>query len=191
MNWILAAVISYVIIVIVVSLHIIYDTPSTAKALAYVLVVMFLPVIGIAIYYTVGLNYRKKALYSKKIVRDKTALADLRKRITLETEKAWDTKEPAIQKHKKLALYLLNDGMSPLLGGNEVKLLINGEYKFLEVMEALKSAKHHIHMEYYIFEGGEIADQIKNILIQKAQEGVEVRFIYDDFGSRSIRKKFV
>ena len=75
---------------------------------------MFLPVIGIAIYYTVGLNYRKKKLYSKKIVRDKTALEDLRKRITLETEKAWDTKEPAIQKHKKLALYLLNDGMSPV-----------------------------------------------------------------------------
>jgi cardiolipin synthase A/B len=190
MNWILPAVISYIIIVIVVSLHIIYDTPSTAKALAYVLVVIFLPVIGIAIYYTVGLNYRKKALYSKKIVRDKTAMSDLRKRITLETEKAWDTKEPLIQKHKKLALYLLNDGMSPLLGGNEVKLLINGENKFPEVLESLKSAKHHIHMEYYIFEDDGIGNQIKDLLIQKAREGVEVRFIYDDFGSRSIRSKF-
>ena len=190
MNWILPTVISYIIIVIVVSLHIIYDTPSTAKALAYVLVVMFLPVIGIAIYYTVGLNYRKEKLYSKKIVRDKTALEDLRKRITLETEKAWDTKEPAIQKHKKLALYLLNDGLSPLLGGNEVKLLINGENKFPEVLETLKNAKHHIHIEYYIFENDEIGNQIKDILIQKAQEGVEVRFIYDDFGSRSIRNKF-
>jgi cardiolipin synthase len=190
MSWILLAVISYVIIVIVVSLHIIYDTPSTAKALAYVLVVMFLPVIGIAIYYTVGMNYRKKALYSKKIVRDKKALAELRDRMTMETEKAWDTKEPAIQKHKKLALYLLNDGMSPLLGGNEVKLLTNGENKFPEVLEALKNAKHHIHMEYYIFEDDEIGNQIKNILIQKTQEGVEVRFIYDDFGCRSIRSKF-
>ncbi len=191
MNWILLAIILYVIIVIVVSLDIIYNTPSTAKALAYVLVVMFLPIIGIAIYYTVGLNYRKEKLYSKKIVRDKTAREDLRKRITLETEKAWDTKEPAIQKHKKLALYLLNDGMSPLLGGNEVKLLINGENKFPEVLEALKNAKHHIHIEYYIFEDGEIGEQIKNILIQKAQEGVQVRFIYDDFGSRSIRKELV
>ena len=58
-------------------------------------------------------------------------------------------------------------------------------------MDALKNAKHHIHMEYYIFEDGEIGEQIKDILIQKAQEGVEVRFIYDGFGSRSIRKKFV
>ncbi|MDB5142395.1 MAG: cls [Mucilaginibacter sp.] len=191
MNWIVLAVTAYVIIVIVVCLRIIYDTPSTSKALAYVMVAIFLPVVGIAIYFGLGINYRKEKLYSKKIVRDKTALADLRERITLETEKSWDTKNPAIQKHKKLALYLLNDGMSPLTGGNAVKLLINGENKFPEVIEALKSAKHHIHIEYYIFEDGEIGEEIKNILIQKAKEGVAVRFIYDDFGSRSIRKEFV
>jgi cardiolipin synthase A/B len=191
MSWILLADIAYIVIVIVVSLHIIYNTPSTSKALAYVLIVIFIPVVGIPVFFALGVNFRKKKLYSKKIIRDKTALADLRRRITLETEKAWDTKEPAIQKHKKLAQYLLNDDMSPLLGGNEVKLLINGENKFPEVLKALKSAKHHIHIEYYIFEDGEVADQIKDVLIQKAKQGVAVRFIYDDFGSRSIRKEFV
>jgi cardiolipin synthase len=191
MSWILLVFALYTIIVIVVCLNIIYNTPSTAKALAYVLVAIFLPVIGIAIYFTLGLNYRKKKLYSKKIVSDKNALADLRNRITLESEKAWDTKEPAIQKHKKLALYLLNDGMSPLTGGNEVKLLINGEEKFPEVLKALENAKHHIHIEYYIFEDGEIGEKIKDVLIRKAKEGVNVRFIYDDFGSRTIRKEFV
>ena len=189
--WELLADIVYVLVIIGVCLHIIYNISSVDKALAYVLVTIFVPVIGIIIYFSLGTNYRKKKLYSKKLVRDKTALEDLRKRITLESEKAWDTKEPAIQKHKKLALYLLNDGMSPLSGGNEVKLLINGENKFPEVIEALKSAKHHIHIEYYIFEDGEIAEQIKDILVQKVKEGVAVRFIYDDFGSRSIRRKFV
>lgn len=191
MNWIELATTAYIVVIIIVCLNIIYNTPSTAKALSYVLVSIFLPVIGMIIYFTVGLNYRKKKLYSKKIVRDKTALEDLRRRVTVESEKAWDTKEPAIQKHKKLALYLLNDGMSPLSGGNEVKLLINGEKKFPAVLEALKNAKHHIHIEYYIFEDGDIAEQIKDILIQKAKDGVAVRFIYDDFGSRSIRKEFV
>jgi cardiolipin synthase A/B len=191
MNLIILAATAYVIIVIIVCLRIIYDTPSTSKALAYVLVAIFVPVIGIAIYFGFGINYRKEKLYSKKIIRDKNALEDLRNRITVESEKAWDTQEPAIKKHKKLALYLLNDGMSPLSGGNEVKLLINGEKKFPEVLEVLKNAKHHIHIEYYIFEDGEIAEQIKDVLIQKAREGVAVRFIYDDFGSRSIRKEFV
>ena len=87
---------------------------------------------------------------------------------------------------KKLARLLLNDN-SPLTGDNEVKLLLNGENKFPEVIEALKNAQHHIHMEYYIFEDDHIGNQIKDVLIQKAQAGVQVRFIYDDFGSRSIR----
>ena len=191
MAWEILAVVVYTAIIVMVCLRIIYDTSSNDKAIAYVLIVVFLPLVGVAIYFTFGINYRKEKLYSKKIVHDKTALEDLRKRIILESEKAWDTHEPAIQKHKKLARYLLHDGMSPLSGGNEVKLLLNGEKKFPEVLETLKNAKHHIHIEYYIFEDGTIAEAIKNVLVQKAQEGVKVRFIYDDFGSRSIRKEFV
>jgi cardiolipin synthase A/B len=191
MNWALLADIFYGLIIIVICVHIIYYTPSADKALAYVLITIFMPVIGVAVYLAFGVNHRKQKLYSKKIINDKALLEEVRKRITLESEKAWNTPEPAIQKHKKLALYLLNDGMSPLSGNNEVKLLINGEQKFPEVIQALKNARHHIHIQYYIFEDGEIGEQIKEILIQKAKEGVQVRFIYDDFGSRSIRKEFV
>lgn len=58
-------------------------------------------------------------------------------------------------------------------------------------MEALESAQHHIHMEYYIYEPDEIGQKIAEMLKKKAQEGVIVRFIYDDFGSRKIRHKLV
>lgn len=192
MDWIIiSAVVLYLIFTVGLCIRIIYDTRSTEKALAYALVAIFIPVIGPSIYFAFGINYRKEKLYSKKIVSDKSAMERLREQVTLESEKAWDTKEPAIQKHKKLARYLLKDGLSPLSGGNGIKLLINGEGKFPEVLEALKNAKHHIHIEYYIFEDGDIADQIKSVLVQKAREGVGVRFIYDDFGSRSIRKEFV
>ena len=72
-----------------------------------------------------------------------------------------------------------------------MKLLLNGEIKFPAVIRALKDARHHIHMEYYIFEDDDIGNEIKNILIQKVKDGVRVRFIYDDLGSRSIRKQFI
>jgi cardiolipin synthase len=190
-DWVLLGIIVYIVIVIAVCLRIIYDTRSNDKAIAYLLVTIFVPVIGIGIYFALGISYRKEKLYNKKIISDKSARERLREQIRLESEKAWDTDEPAIQKHKKLALYLLNDGMSPLTGGNQVKLLINGENKFPEVLDCIKNAKHHIHIQYYIFEDGEIGEEIKNALIQKAQQGVEVRFIYDDFGSSSIRREFV
>ena len=66
MNWALLADIFYALMIIVISLHIIYNTPSNAKALAYVLVTIFVPVIGIAVYFAFGTNHRKKKLYSKK-----------------------------------------------------------------------------------------------------------------------------
>ena len=191
MHWKLLLEILYVLIVIAVCLRILYDTRSTSKAGAYILLAIFLPVLGVIIYFAVGANYRKNKIYSKKIVKNSRLLNNIRKRIYLESEKTWDTGEPEVQSHKKLARLLLNDSMSPLTGNNEVKLLLNGENKFPDVLAELKNAKSHIHIEYYIYEDEVIGNQIKDILIEKAKEGVEVRFIYDDFGSRTIRKKVV
>lgn len=180
----------YIVLLIFVCLKILYDIRSTSKTFAYLLVAIFLPGIGMIIYFAVGANYRKNKIYSKKIVNDNKLLAEIRTRIVHESEKAWDTGEAEVKRHQKLARLLLQDN-SPLTGSNEVKLLLNGEEKFPEVLKALQAAQHHIHIEYYIFEDGNIGTQIKDVLIQKAQEGVMVRFIYDDFGSRSIRKQFV
>src|SRR5699024_3375158 len=71
---------------------------------------------------------------------------------------------------------------------NKLNLLINGDEKFPELLEALRNAQHHIHMAYYIYENDVIGNKIADILIEKAKQGVEVRFIYDDFGSYGIRK---
>jgi cardiolipin synthase len=189
MHWYIICIL-YILLVLFVCSKVLYDIRSTSKTFAYLLVVILIPGIGIIIYFAVGANYRKNKLYSKKIGRDNRLLVELRQKIVNESEKALDSGEPELQNHRKLARLLLNDN-SPLTGNNKVKLLLNGDEKFPEVLKALRAAKHHIHLEYYIFEDGDIADQIKDILLQKAAEGVKVRFIYDDFGSRSIRKEFV
>jgi cardiolipin synthase len=189
MHWYIICIL-YILLVLFVCSKVLYDIRSTSKTFAYLLVVILIPGIGIIIYFAVGANYRKNKLYSKKIVRDNKLLAEIRQKIINESEKALDSGEPELENHRKLAMLLLKDN-SPLTGNNKVKLLLNGEEKFPEVLKALRAAKHHIHLEYYIFEDGEIADQIKDILLQKTAEGVKVRFIYDDFGSRSIRKEFV
>lgn len=190
MHWLTLILVVYVFMVITVCLRILYDTDATAKAFAYLLITVLIPVVGMLIYFAVGANYRRNKLYNKKIVRNKTLLAEVRQRILIESEKSLETGEPAVIAHKKIARLLLNE-YSPLTGNNDVKLLLNGENKFPEVIKALKAARHHIHMEYYIFENDTIGNQIKDILIKKASEGVKVRFIYDDFGSSSIRKTLV
>ena len=190
-RWLLISEILYTLVVLATCLRIIYDTRSTTKTLAYLMLTVFLPVAGIIIYFCVGTNYRKRKLYSKKIIKDEQVQLKITDRIYKESKKIWATVPPEIEKYQKLAKLLLNDGLSYLSGNNKVELLLNGEHKFEEVMRSLKLARNHIHIEYYIFEDDHIGNAIKDILIEKAKQGVAVRLIYDDFGSRSIRSNIV
>ena len=96
-----------------------------------------------------------------------------------------------LAKYGNVIQLLMKDTLSPLSLHNEVRLLINGEEKFPAVLEAMRKAKHHIHLEYYIFEDGVVGDEIKAILMEKARAGVEVRLVYDDFGSKDIRPRWL
>lgn len=191
MNWWLAVEIVYFMVLVLVCLKVVYDTRSHIKTLAYLLVVIFIPVFGIIFYFSFGINYRKHKLYSKKLVDDTQLAARLEEDIFRRSKQTFDNSGPAVQTNKELAVFLLSSGLSTLSAGNAVKLLINGEKKFPEVLKALREARHHIHLEYYIYEDGAIGREIEEILVAKAAQGVKVRFIYDDFGSRSIRRGMV
>lgn len=163
------------------------ETPS--KSLAYLLLVIMFPVIGIFFYLSVGFNYRKRKLYRKKLEIDEHTYPEL------ET-KVFDYSQMVVSKRKEqlghyFPLANLRSDKMLISANNKVELLINGEKKFPSVLEDLRNAKHHIHLEYYIYENDTIGNEIADILIKKTQEGVKVRFIYDDFGSQGIRRKFV
>ena len=72
-----------------------------------------------------------------------------------------------------------------IYNNNEIKLLPNGRVKFENLFEAIKDAKEHIHLEYFNFRSDSIAKEIFTLLAQKAQEGVKVRAMFDDFGNLS------
>lgn len=188
MNWGLVILIIYLIILLAVCLRIIFETYSSTKAWAYLFFCIFVPVIGVLFYLAFGVNYWKKKLYSKKMGLDNKILDQLNKDILLYKTSIVDLKNMPGD-NMELATMLLKDLHSPLTRHNQVKLLINGEEKFPELIRCLHKAKHHIHLEYYIYEQDEIGTAIIELLIKKAQEGVKVRFIYDDFGSPTIKKR--
>ncbi|WP_316815559.1 cardiolipin synthase [Pedobacter nyackensis] len=191
MNWLLVAEITYALVLILVCLRIVYDTRSTTKTLAYLLFAIFVPVVGMIFYFFFGINYRHRKMYSKKLFENDDLAAKFRQDLLHYSEKTYQENNAEIISNKELAFMVLKDSMSPLTSKNAVKLLVNGENKFPEVLEAIQNAKHHIHIEYYIYEDDEIGRALAEAMITKAKEGVKVRFIYDDFGSRDIRKKLV
>ena len=189
MAWYYIIGIIYLLLLIAVCLRVIYETRSATKTMAYLLLILFIPVAGIIFYILFGVNYWKTKLYNKKSAADEKLLTRLKNEMKVYSNAMVSPAELPADDNRELALMLKNELKSPLTRRNSVKLLINGEEKFPEVLEALRNAKHHIHIEYYIYEHDEIGKQVNNILIQKAKEGVQVRFIYDDFGSPNINKK--
>jgi cardiolipin synthase len=189
MDWFYIIGAIYVGIVVVVCLRVIYETSSATKTMAYLLLILFLPVAGIIFYILFGINFWKTKLYSRKSMDDDKMLNRLKKEMEIYTKETISPLDLSVENNRELAVMVEKELRSPLTRRNKVKLLINGEEKFPEVLEAIRDAKHHIHIEYYIYEQDAIGKQILELLIVKANEGVTVRFIYDDFGSPTIKKK--
>ena len=85
----------------------------------------------------------------------------------------------------KLVLNILKEQGIPITDNNQIKLLKSGEEKFIDLFQAIREAKHHIHLEYFNFRNDSIANALFDLLAEKAKEGVEVRALFDAFGNWS------
>ena len=76
---------------------------------------------------------------------------------------------------------------------NSVTLLMSGQEKFDDMFQAIRQAKHSVHLEYFNFRNDSIAGLLFDLLGEKVKEGVKVRALYDGFGNASnnqpLRKK--
>ena len=186
----LIALILYIIFILSVCAKIIMDTTSVSKTLGYLVLITFLPLFGVILYLSLGVNYRNKAMYDKKLEFN----SELEAQITEYTKQIDQSQQaidnPVIEQFKRLAHSVSVEDIHWMSLNNDVMLLKNGENKYPEVLKEIAAAKETIHIEYYIIRNDGIGNKLKDLLIQKAKEGVKVRFIYDDFGSSKIRKEY-
>lgn len=182
--------IGFVILLIYTVIKILLDTDSTPKTLAYLLLVIILPVVGILIYFSFGVNYRHRQSDSNAA----------RKQLELDASYTTDIEDPTedhLQSGSKTIAHFsplvrfLNGIGHEYLWSSHFRLLVNGEEKFPEVLRTLEKAGRFIHMEYYAWENDTRGNQIKEVLLKKAREGVRVRVLYDDFASAKIKGNIV
>lgn len=165
--------------------RIIIDTNNSAKTMAYILLVFLFPIGGSIIYFSFGINYRRRKMFTKKIFSNEALYRSIEERLSEDSGAILQQQHANLSGNEDLIKVLLKDSKAAL-SFNKVKLLLNGEQKFEEVFASLSLAKEFIHLEYYIFDDDEIGNKIIDILKKKAGEGIAVRFIYDDFGSHSL-----
>jgi cardiolipin synthase len=105
----------------------------------------------------------------------------------LERLKAKSPDSGALERHVAIEEALSGD---PLSIGNRVKLLEDGRQTYEAMLAAIRSARHHVHIETYIFEADETGQLFADALIAKAKAGVKVRVIYDAVGCIRTPKEF-
>lgn len=145
------------------------------------MVLIFLPGIGLIFYIFFGQDIRRRYMPRK----------DIKKLKRLKLGQTSSKEIPEIIQPEYLPLTRLFDkDFFPLSTQNQVKVYSSGKEKFEDLIEELEKATSHIHMEYYIFSADDIGNKIKDILIRKAKEGLEVRVIYDDVGCWNTKNRF-
>ncbi|PXY00910.1 cardiolipin synthase [Marinifilum breve] len=181
----------YALTIITTIIIVLLENRSPLKTISWTLVLIFLPVFGFVVYLVFGQSFRKRKMFSMKGLGDLKWLQVMSQDQKLRLDKSRFLKDERIHEKKNIMTLLLNNSKALLSGYNKVTVLNDGKETFSEIFKSLRKAKDHIHLEYYIIEDGELASELLEILVEKAQSGVEVRVIYDDVGSWKLSKQFV
>lgn len=172
----------YVFSIVVILGIVISENRNPVKSLAWVTVLMLLPVIGIILYIFFGRSIKNTRMVSRR---------NKKKLKRLEQNRKVDVRNlpysDASKKQIKLAKSLSG---ANLYDNNDIEIFTTGKEKFDLLLHDISKARKSINIQYYIFEDDKIGSNIADLLIKKAAEGVKVRLIYDHVGSFHVRKKF-
>lgn len=174
-----------------VAIIIISEKRSPFKTIAWILVLILLPIVGVVFYLFFGQEYRKQKLFSRKGLQGLSKLRQLSSKQLREIEQTHLKPNTDILEKENIIRLLLNNSSALLTTGNQLEILNNGNKTFEAIFDTIKNAKHHIHLEYYIFSNDKIGNRLKDLLIEKCKQGVEVRIIIDDVGSWGLNNRFV
>ena len=155
---------------------------NPTKTISYIIVLVVFPFLGVLVYYLFGQEYRKNKIFSRKSVSNQNIVKSISKDLKFsksEIKRLYDY----LEDKTKLVRLLYNNENSPLTLKNNVDILKNGNEKFPKLIDDIRAAKQHVHLEYYIIKDDKIGTEILDLLCEKARNGVEVRLSYDDVGS--------
>lgn len=187
-GWLLGAIsVLFTLLAVFIGFVIFLENRHPTKTLTWLVVLGTFPLFGFIFYLLFGQSFRKKKIFREKAMLDEQAFMRIEGNHPIQEDEIAQMGD-----HQKLLFRLAHRiGHSPISFATETKVLTDGEMTFESILEELKKAEHHIHLEYYIVRDKGIAQDVKNILIEKAQSGVQVRFLYDAVGSWMLSNQYI
>ena len=179
-HWILLVI--YLAITIGGIVSVLMDNKQPEKTMAWILVLCFMPIVGIIFYLFFGQNTRKEKVISER------SMDSLMKRSMLEFAEQENLHIP--RRNRPLMKLFTNQNWALPFKDNEVSIFTDG-YEFVStLLYNIGQAQDHIHLDTYIIEDDPLGNLVADALIDKARQGVEVRLLYDDVGCWRVKDRF-
>ncbi|HEY3802385.1 MAG TPA: cardiolipin synthase [Kofleriaceae bacterium] len=162
------------------SLVIVMQRRPAASTIAWLMVLTFLPFVGLGIYMIIGplelRRRRRRRTISARIVDE-----GVRGLARLDDE----------AEHHQLAMVSIGLGGAPPLLAESVELYFDGTSAYAAIFDAIRGATDHVHAAYYIWDPDTIGTELRDLLVEKAKAGVRVRVLLDGTGSSDLGHSFL
>ncbi len=163
--------------------NVLYFGVKPSKSLSWILITFFFPFLGVIAFVLFGINRRKIKFFELKETKKRKDF--IKKSFESKNSANLDLLDSQIS--KKISTLIFTSTNISVENNNNVVLLKNGKETFDALIEAIKKAENFIHLQYFIFEEGEILNKIITLLEEKRKENVEVRILYDTVGSFDLK----
>ena len=188
--WIILSTILHLLTFVFVVIHALHRRRNASATILWIFIAWIIPFFGALLYLAFGIDrVPEKGLIKKET---NQFFYDHRKKCYQSDDAfiAWhfkyetkvDSLENSLIKQLNLLINKLNPE-HPLLDGNQITPLLCGDEAYPEMLKAIRSAKHHIHIQSFIIGKDSIGKQLLDALKEKANEGIHVRLLFDRFGS--------
>ena len=165
----------FVLTVLTVIIVVLSENRNPVKSMAWVLVLVLLPVVGLVIYLIFGRSLKGMSLISRSHLRELRRMNDLPYAVDNEKGLSGDSRQ---------IISLVNKLVGPhLFVGNDIEVFTTGRDKFEALKRDIRDAREYIHLQYFIIENDKTGNEMLQLLMDKAREGVQVRILYDYVGS--------
>ena len=176
--------VGWTVYIVVVSIWILLLRSQPVATLSWLLSMAALPGVGLVIYYYFGpqrlKRQRIKRLRSRKRAKVRASVQRLKERIPNGAERL-----------HQVARLITAASEFPVSTASDMQLLVGGARTFEALAEAVRAAQHHVHLEYYIYEPDQTGTALRDLLIEKARTGVQVRLLVDALGSKKLGRDFL
>lgn len=179
-------VLGYLLTLILIRWVLLTPNRAAASTTAWILTIILLPFVGGLLFAVFGINRVERRAARKQAARKAVGKSHL----SLEHHelKTIDPEDEAIERLRALTTRVA--GNQPTRG-NEVEILCDTNRTLGLIKQAVLAARETLHFEYYIWQPDRTGRNLRDLLIQRAREGVKVRFLYDGLGSMWLGRKFL